>query len=186
MAEPATAEWTQSVVYRDLVARPELRMLIDAAAARYKPGMSAEAFMKDADKLMSAAGLGAGVSLALVAEIAKPLGEKLGIKTGKTVSQRLELPPGRAIVATLCSLASRGQTLKALRQGADGVVIEAVLPSDMFAVEGTLFVTIRRDGTGTIVEAATKVTGQMFDWGKSSRALRTLLGEIDGLATLQP
>ena len=52
--------------------------------------------------------------------------------------------PGRAIIAALCSLAGRGQTLKAASQGTDGLVIEAVLPSDMFAFEGTQSDTLKR------------------------------------------
>ncbi len=185
-AAATTTDWTESVVYRDLVARPELRSLIDGAAARHKPGTSAESFMKDADKLMKVAGLGAGVPLTMIADIAQPLWTKLGVKTGKTASKRFDLPPGRAILATLCSLAGRGQTLKAARQGADGLLIEAVLPSDMFAMEGTLMVTLKRDGQGTLVEAGTQVSGQMFDWGKSDRAIKALFEDIDGLATLQP
>jgi hypothetical protein len=56
----------------------------------------------------------------------------------------------------------------------------------MWAFEGLLLATFRRDGTGTLVEAASQVPGQVFDWGKSDRAFKTLFDEIDGLATLQP
>jgi hypothetical protein len=37
-----------------------------------------------------------------------------------------------------------------------------------------------------MIEAATRVPGQMFDWGKSGRTLNALFDDIDGLATLQP
>jgi hypothetical protein len=184
MTEAVAADWTESVVYRDLVARPELRALIDAAAARHKPGMSAADFLGGADQLLKLAG--GGVPLKLIAEVAAPLYAQMGVKTGKTVTRRLALPPGRAIVAALTALASRGQTLKAARQGEDGVVLEAVLPSDAFAFEGSLIVALGRDGSGTMIEAATRVPGQMFDWGKSGRTLNALFDDIDGLATLQP
>jgi hypothetical protein len=182
MTEATPNDWTQSVVYRDIIARPELRAMVDAAAARSKQGMSAEKFLGQADKLMAAVGGHSGG--ALMGELMKPFLSKM--HTIKTVSHRFDLPPGRAILAALCSLAGRGQTLKAARQIEDGLALEAVLPSDAFAFEGKLFVTLKRDGAGTMVEASTQVPGQKFDLGKSTRAINALFEEIDGLATLQP
>lgn len=183
-APAAVTDWTQSLVYRDIVARPEVRSLIDAANARAKTGMTGEDFLKKADGVLKLAT--GGVPVSVIGEIAKPISEKMGIKMGKTASRRFDLPPGRTIVAALCSMAARGQTLKAARQAADGLVLEATLPSDLWAFEGKLTATFRRDGSGTLVEAASQVPGQVFDWGKSERAFKVLFDEIDGLATLQP
>jgi hypothetical protein len=185
MTETTPDAWTQSIVYREIVARPELRSMVDAAAAHQSGGMPAGKFLEQAEKLLEAAG-GPTAPLALLGEVLQPVYARMGIKTGKMQSQRFELPPGRAILAALCSLAGRGQTLKAARQAADGLVLEAVLPSDLFAMEGSLIVTLKRDGAGTLVEAATHIPGQMMDWGKSARAIHTLFEEIEGLATLQP
>lgn len=188
VTEPATTaaqtDWTRSLVYRDLVAHPEIRRLIEEAAARAKPGMTGEELLRKADGFMKLAT--GGVPVSVIGEIAKPLSEKMGFKTGKTASRRFALAPGRTIVATLCSMAQRGQVLKAARQAADGLALEATLPSDMWAFEGKLLVTFRADGEGTLVEAVTQVPGQMFDWGKSDRAFKALFEEIEGLATLQP
>lgn len=133
------ADWTQTLVYRDLVARPEVRSLIDAATARAKTGMTGEEFLKKTDSIMKVAT--GGVPLSVIGELAKPLTAKMGIKMGKTASRRFDLPPGRTVVAALCSMAARGQTLKAARQAQDGLVLEATLPSDLWAFEGLLLAT---------------------------------------------
>ena len=48
----------------------------------------------------------------------------------------------------------------------------------MFALEGDLILTVSRTQGGTQVEAKTEIPGQMFDWGKSSRCLEALFGEL--------
>ena len=60
----------------------------------------------------------------------------------------------------------------------DGCVFEAVLPSDPMSLEGDLTVSVRRQGAGTEVAAATKIAGQMFDWGKSRRCLDVFFADL--------
>ena len=44
--------------------------------------------------------------------------------------------------------------------------------------EGDLLVTVQRRAEGTFVEAATKIKGQLFDWGKSAQLLDQLFADL--------
>ncbi len=48
----------------------------------------------------------------------------------------------------------------------------------MFALEGDLLVSVRRTASGAEVDAATKIGGQLFDWGKSNRSLDRLFADL--------
>ncbi|MDY7095018.1 MAG: zinc ribbon domain-containing protein, partial [Acidobacteriota bacterium] len=82
----------------------------------------------------------------------------------------------------LCSLAQRGHPLQAVRQFEDGCLLIAKLPSDIWSFAGDLLVGVRKSGEGTHIEGATEIEGQAFDWGKSSRCLRTLFEDIQNIS----
>ena len=119
-----------------------------------------------------------GVSVKTVASIAAPLYAKMGIKTGKTRSEIRAEPPGQVMVEVLCALARHSLPLVKVHQGETGCVFEAKLPSDLWALEGQVVVTIERLGTQTKVEAATNIPGQLFDWGKSTRCLAKIFADL--------
>jgi hypothetical protein len=119
-----------------------------------------------------------GVSLKTVASIAGPINAKLGIKTGKSRTEVLAGPTGEVLVQILCALARHGMPLVKVHQGESGCVFEARLPSDLWAAEGRVVVTVERRGEGTRVEAATNIPGQLYDWGKSTRCLERLFGDL--------
>jgi hypothetical protein len=119
-----------------------------------------------------------GVSAKTVAALAAPLYARMGIKTGKTRSDLLAEPPGEVMLEVLCALARNGLPLVKVHQGESGCVFEAKLPSDLWALEGRMVVTVERSGTQTKVEAATNIPGQLFDWGKSTRYLEKLFAEF--------
>lgn len=76
-----------------------------------------------------------------------------------------------------------GQKILDFEQHSDGCVITAEIPSDVWSFAGALVVSVRdsADG-GTSVEAATRIRGQMYDWGKSKRVLNALFSGIPHLA----
>jgi hypothetical protein len=116
-----------------------------------------------------------------IANAASELSQAIGIKTGKTRSQTLPIPPGKAIVAALCSLAGSGQEIRHVEQFADGCLLEASIPSDMWSFEGTLYLRIRGSGHESHVDATTKID-QLYDWGKSTRFLDQLFQALEGAA----
>jgi hypothetical protein len=145
-----------------------------------KTKFSGEQFLECCDKVLTP--LTGGVPLTLIASIAQPISERLGLKMSKTQSERLAEPPGKVIVALLCSLARNGQKLGQVDQAANGCTIHAAMPSDMWSLKGDLIVEVRAEGTTTNVEAGLTIPGQVYDWGKSQRALRQLFDDLAQLS----
>jgi hypothetical protein len=174
--EAAAIDWSHEIRYEVIARQPQIRELLAREAASAKRRLTGEEFLAAIDKIANF-----GVSLSTLAGIAQPLTARLGIGTGKSRSGTFNLPPGRVIAGVLCSMARRGHTLQSVEQAPDGCVLQAALPSDMWSLEGDLFITIRRLASATAVEAATKVRGQLFDWGKSKAVLEDLFNDIPRL-----
>jgi hypothetical protein len=170
--------WQDEVRYETLIRVPEVRDRIARAAATKQGRMSAEEFLAMADQVVSLVGIKM-VSLKTLANVVLPIYERIGIKTGKTRSETLEMPVGATIVAALCAFAAQGQGIRQVQQFENGCLLEVSIPSDAWSWEGSLFVTIRSDRSNTRVDAATTIKGQLFDWGKSQRLLITLFSALE-------
>src|SRR4029077_7232880 len=162
------SDWTNELRYDVLVRIPEVRSKISAYASHNEGRVTGEEFLKVCDLASSPL---AGVSLSTVVAAVYPIFVKLGMQTGKRRLEHAPALPGETLVAVLCSLARRSRSLRQVHQAEDGCVLEAIMPSDIWSVEGDLVVAVRRDSVGTVVEAATKIKGQLFDWGDSNRCL---------------
>ena len=172
-------DWSDCLEYETLVRIPEVRDRIARAAAQAKKTMSAEDFL---DKYSGAASKLAGLPVSLpmtsIAQFAQTTYAKMGVRTGKSRTEFVTQPAGQVIVSLLCSLARHGRSLREVHQLTDGCVLVAALPSDLFAMEGELIITVARTSRGTQVEARTEIKGQIFDWGKSTRCLDVLFAEL--------
>lgn len=174
MAVAVVAEsWEDECRYEAFLRAPHVRDTISRHASLARKGMTGEQFLKICDKLMPL-----GVPMESLAAVIQPIYAALGISTGKQRVEQVGASIGRVMLRALCSLARRGQTLRDVRQAADGCVFAAVLPSDLFALEGELLVTVHRRDQATEVNAATKIGGQFFDWGKSNRCLDALFADL--------
>jgi hypothetical protein len=171
------ADWSHEVRYETLMRIPEVRDRIARAAASARKSLTQEDYLKLYDKAFSPA-----VPMAKISEIVTPLYASWGIKTGKTRSGFIPVPVGTVIVDVLCSLAHTNRTIKRVSQADDGCVVEATLPSDLMSLEGELVLSIHRVPEGTRIEAATKIPGQLYDWGKSNRCLSKLFEELGAVA----
>jgi hypothetical protein len=167
--------WEHELRYDALLQFPEVRNRLAKCASAASKKMTGEEWLGLYDQAFKPL---TGVSMTTVAKIVAPLYAKIGMKTGKTRSELVNEPSGRMIVNALCALAEAGLPLVEVHQGDSGVVIEAKLPSDLWAFEGQLVITIERIGANTKIEAATNIPGQWFDWGKSTRCLETLFGRL--------
>lgn len=177
---PRPAEsWHDEYRYDVLLHFEEVRRKIAAASARMTgPGLSAEQFLKLSDIAMKPL---TGVSMSTVGSIAPALYARMGLKTGKTKSQHLPGRIGQVIVAGLCALALRSQELVAVEQGSDGCVLTAKIPSDFFSWEGKMVVTFARaagERNSVEVGASTVIGGQLYDWGKQERYLKTFFENL--------
>ena len=170
-------DWSNLVDYQRLIAIGEVRDLIAASASRSKQGMTGEEWL---DLYGKALGKVTGVPLPMagLAHFAQSLHAKLGIRTGKSRSEFFAQPVGRMLVTLLCSLAQHGREVRSAHQQTDGGILVSALPSDVFALEGDLVIHVARAPGGTRIEASTEIPGQMFDWGKSTRALAGLFEEL--------
>jgi hypothetical protein len=100
-----TQDWSHEIRYYALMRMPEVREKVARASASVRRSVSGEDFLALFDKVMPM-----DVPLEKLALIAQPLGERLGLKTGKERSELIGKPPGQTLVAALCSLARHGQT----------------------------------------------------------------------------
>lgn len=176
--ESLPQDWADEIRYAVLLRHAEVRDLIARHTSQARKSLSAEDFLELCDKAFVPL---AGVSLAKIGTIAQPVYAAFGIKTGKTYKERFAAPAGKVLVAVMCSLARHGQTLNKVKQGQDGCLFEAGLPSDMWSFAGDLLITLQRHEQGASVEAAVVIKGQLYDWGKSKRILTTLFDDIKGL-----
>jgi hypothetical protein len=166
--------WADECRYAVLMRIPQIREQIAQAAQTAQKRLSAEDFLSAADTLISAVTPLKLVPFNAMASIAVPIFAHLGMKTGKTRSETLPGKPGTLIVNALCAMAAQGQTMKTVRQFDDGCMLEAQIPSDFWSWKGSLFVSIRKHGSGCQIDAATSIGGQLYDWGKSKRCLDDL------------
>ena len=174
-------DWSQIVDYQTLLRHADVRARIAQAAAECKHSLSGEQFLEFCEKALGQFTV-VPIPYNALAKIAQPLSASLGIETGKSRVQSFRQPVGTVLVAVLCSLARHGRKVKAARPIENGCALDAEFPSDIFALAGEIRVVVRRQGEGTIVEAATHIPGALFDWGKSHRCLEQLLGETAAAA----
>jgi hypothetical protein len=177
-------DWSNVTDYQTLLRIPEVRDRIARSAAQSKRSMTGEEFLElYGNAVGKLAGLPVKLPMSSLARWAQSTYAKLGVKTDKSRTQSYSTPPGTLLVTLLCALARDGRALRSVHQLSDGCTLVAALPSDLFALEGDLVVTVTRaaDG-GSYVEARTDIPGQMFDWGKSTRCLDALLAELTSAA----
>jgi hypothetical protein len=167
-----SSDWSTEVRYDVLLEIPEVRSKIASCMNHDGKGITGEEFLKLCDLIP----LGLPISKAIT--VAYPILSKLGVGTGEGRVEQLSSPPGKTLVATLCAFSRRGLSLRTVHQAEDGCVFDAVLPSDIRSLEGDLVVVVRREGAGALVEASTKIKGQLFDWGKSKRCLDNFFSDL--------
>lgn len=168
-------DWSEEIQYETLLKHPEVREMIAAHAAQAAERVSGEQYLELCDIALKP--LVGGVPISKVAALMQPLYASWGIGTGKSRTEVVTTPAGKVLVSVLCSLAKNSQQVEHVEQGEDGCVIEAQLPADIWALAGTLVIAVERTRGGTKVEAATKISGQFVDWGKSRRALQRLFDD---------
>jgi hypothetical protein len=168
-----TIDLDHEVRYESILKLPQVREKIERSARQAKKHWTGEQFLSLAEKLSPVP-----IPFEGIAGVLQPLYASWGIKTGKERVQQVNAPVGQVIVRALCSLARHGQALQGVTQADDGCLIEATLPSDLFALAGKLIVGVHRSGEQTKVNGATNIGGQVYDWGKSNRCLNQLFDDL--------
>lgn len=174
--ETIPVDWSNLIDCHSLLAITEVRDRIACHAAKSKKKFSGEEFLECCDKYCSA--ITGGVPFSFIAKISQPISERLGLKTGKLRREQIAQPPGNVLVALLCSLAENGQHVRDIKQLDNGCTLQASLPSDIWSLKGDLLLTVLAENSTTVVEASTTIPGQVYDWGKSTRALDRLFADL--------
>jgi hypothetical protein len=177
-APEPVGNWENECRYEALVQIPHIRATIERHAGMAKKKITGEEFLKMSEKLSEKFVSSTHPSVYMAVTLVQPLTGKLGIKTGKERMEMIEAPIGRVMFRLLCSMARNGQPLRHVKQAEDGCEFDAVLPSDMWALEGELVTTVRRQGPRTEVASAASIKGQLIDWGKSRRCLDALFADL--------
>lgn len=163
--------WEQEVRYEMLIKFPHVRKKLAELANNATKGNSAEDFLSLCDSAFKPMG---PFSMTKIAPVLQSMYGKMGVNTGKQRKEALSLPVGVVLFNVLCSMASQGHKIKEVSQGEDGCILQAVIPSSIWTMEGKLMITVTKLPHGTQLEAATKITGQYFDWGVSNKLLDSL------------
>jgi hypothetical protein len=166
-------DWENEVRYEVLIKRPEVREMLARQSSAAPTPASSDGFLGVADKWLKPV-----VPYEILAGIMPTISARLGIRTGKERRDHLALKPGRVLVNTMGFLARHGYHPKTVQQATDGCTIEATVPANLMAPEGTLTVTVRRAGDGSEVDAAMEIKGQRFDYGKSHAILEELFQDL--------
>jgi len=169
-------DWRCEINYSNLLRIAEVRDLISLATQKSEKKLSLEELFDLFGGALKP--LTGEVSAGKLAAISRPVASRFGVSVKKKRCVELTHPPGKIIVSFLCFLAESGQKVIQVEQADDACLIEAEIPSDIWSWEGTILVVVKESHKGTSVEAATKIKGQMFDFGKSERLLDKLFKYI--------
>jgi len=122
------------------------------------------------------------IPMEALGKVSSKLGVAIGIKTTKARQMHLPHNFGHVLLGTICSLAKHCMKIQSVSETQQSCMIEAVLPSSMWAWQGTIRLAVVAEDTGTGLIAETEVPGQLYDWGKSKRTIEKLLSEIGQLS----
>ena len=170
---PAT-NWSHEINYETLLKNPQVH---DLLARQIPPAktLSGEDISEAGAKLFKTP---IPVPIVPLMTVTHDLYVHLGVKTGKSREQTFPSPPGEILVAILCSLIRSGNPVQSVQQASDGCILICQIPSSMFTLAADLIITITCEPTLTRVSAATRVAGQLFDWGLSNRILNRLFTDL--------
>jgi len=156
-----------------VVGVPQVRTAIAQRMERARPGLSAEKFLAIADKVIPGE-----ISYAGLAQVVMPMYASWGIRTGKEQAELILSPIGTTLARALCSFASQGQAMTAVKQAESGCVLTLELPSNIYGFQGEMKLALTSDGQSTEATATTNQPGQLIDWGKSTRCLEQLFKDL--------
>tara|TARA_R110002049_G_scaffold2750_7_gene22094 strand:- start:38808 stop:39464 length:657 start_codon:yes stop_codon:yes gene_type:complete len=165
--------WTQTLDYANLTSQDEPRDRIAAAARSAENNLSGEDFLAIVDAVSPI-----GVSISKLTGAIVPIFDKLGFHTSHQSQGMFQAEPGRVLLATLCTLASRSLTIKDVHQGDNACSIVADIPLGIITNPGQVVVALELSGTAVIVSLSTRINGQWHDWGKSKRMIDDIYAAI--------
>jgi hypothetical protein len=178
-APDASGHWSAEHRVELLLARPELRSMLDACTRNATTSMSADQFLARAAAAMPIPFTGAAMLRG--AARGRRTALRIGVRTGKSASAEFAAPIGYVTAAVLCSLARNTQPLTSVEDLKDGSALTAEIQPDRKTFGGVLTIELRGTSAGTTLSAQAAIPGQIYDWGKSKQTLATLIADVPAL-----
>lgn len=172
--------WTESIQYETVLASPEPRERILAAGRRASKGVTGDDLLAVFDAVSPI-----GFSLGKFTNAILPIYDKLGIKTDRESQAIFDAPPGRVMLAALCTLAAKSLAIADVCQDPGKCSLSAEIPSGLITNRGKLHVLISVHDLYVRVSLATTISGQWYDFGKSKRLIDEMFEAIQGDLTSQ-
>ena len=170
---PADADWSHEIRYHVLLRQPEVQAVIARHAGLASNSMTLERFVEDVALHGGAFGAMTAVSTALTHRLIGRMSAPI-----KTRTEVIPVLPAYVMVAVLCSFAQRGHRFVGAEQLADGCRFEAALRRTPLSAGGELAVGVRREDSGSLVEAWIRIRGTRKDWFKGRRRLDELFTDL--------
>ena len=165
--------WTESIQYDRVLANPEPRERISSAGQRAIGGVTGDDLLAIFDAVSPI-----GFSLGKFTNAILPIYDKLGIKTDHESQAIFDAPPGRVMLAVLCTMAAKSLAIADVRQEPHQCSLSAKIPSGLITNRGKLHVLILVHDLYVRVSLATTISGQWYDFGKSKRLIDEMFDEI--------
>jgi hypothetical protein len=172
---PKSVCWTESLQYDVVLASPEPRKRISAASRDARKGVTGEDLLAVFDAVSPI-----GFSLGKLSNAILPIYDKLGIKIDRESQALFDAPPGRVILAVLCTLATKSLAIADVRQDSSRCSLSADLPWGLMTNPGKLHALIMADDPYIRVSIAMRISGQWYDFGKTKRLIDEMFEAIHG------
>lgn len=172
--------WIRSLQYHVVLASPEPRERISAASRKATKGVTGDDLLAVFDAVSPI-----GISLGKLTHAILPLYDKIGIKIDRESQALFDAPPGRVILAVLCTLATKSLAIADVHQDSNRCSLSADLPWGLMTNPGKVHVLIMEDGPHVRVSLAVRISGQWYDFGKSKRLIDELFQLIQDDLTSQ-
>ncbi len=178
--ELAPIAWTESIQYETVLANSEARQRISAAGQKGRKGVTGEDLLAIFDAVSPI-----GISLEKLTNAILPIYDRMGIKTNRDSQAIFDAPPGRVLLAVLCTLAAKSLTIEKVCQDLNSCAFSAEIPSGLITNRGMLQVLILVEEQCVRVSIGITISGQWYDFGKSKRLIDEMLAAIHGDITTQ-
>jgi len=133
-----------------------------------------------ADLLGPLSALGSSAMFYGTMKAGQAFGTRLGLKSGKHEVREYAASYASVVLAMALAVQRSGYPMRAAYDTPDGSVIECTLPPDLMSLAGEIDLEMtERAARSVTVTGTCEIKGQVFDWGKSKRALDGLFSAAD-------
>jgi len=174
--------WKKENDYNKIIRHPDVLDLISEYSKKSKSKLSGEELISKFDLVF---GTVTGLSLGFLTEIMIPIYGRLGIKTGKANSIRLNESIQEVFVKTMCSLEKNSHPIEEFHKAKDGLILIGNIKSDWKSFGGKILIELCDNNDSVDAKIQTIIKGQLYDWGKSKKIVKTILQDSPATSAIR-